>query len=694
MGIEAMLFPLITTAAVLSGQNPPVREPLRLRPFLQLHAFRYTAREGLPAGEAASVWLHAGKVYARMAQTEGQPGVPVLVTLDGDRWKQVSPETAQTDEQQQQEALSQTFGGRILSSAKSHDGLWWIVTDKGAFRQEGAQFVPLTIPRRFRHGQLYPHPDTEIRSVLSDRAGHIWLATSTGAYATDGADWWQPINREDGMPYEDLLCLAFAPNGDQWGGTSAGAWRLRNGEWRYFWGKRWMPGNRVNAIACAGDGSVWLATDGGVAKIEERRMSLEQKAAHMEEITAARHNRRGWVTGCNLKTPGDPNGGFIHEASDNDGLWTAFYVSAEAFRYAVTRDPAARKLAKQSMEALLDLVRLSGYPGFPARAIIRKGEEVLGFDPNETVRVAGETDKIWYTSPVDPNLLIKGDTSSDELDGHYFAWYIYHELAADAKEKKEIQKVVAAVTDNLLRNEFTLVGHTGRKTRWGVFGPQYLNEDPLWVEERGLNSIELLCYLRVAYHICKDKRYLDAYETLISRHHYLLNTLLYRRGAPWYAINHSDDELAYLVYYPLLMLETDPHRRAILRQSIGSTWNGGPITAGIREENAPFYSVIYGAVTGESCRVEEAVQTLQEWPWEQINWTVQNSHRHDVTFRVARGIRRPEIDRVLPASERRVMRWNGNPWTPDHGDDGRSEEDGAAWLLPYWMARYHKLIVE
>jgi len=49
---------------------------------------------------------------------------------------------------------------------------------------------------------------------------------------------------------------------------------------------------------------------------------------------------------------------------------------------------------------------------------------------------------------------------------------------------------------------------------------------------------------------------------------------------------------------------------------------------------------------------------------------------------------------VLPASERPMMKWNGNPYRLDGGDGGRTEEDGTFFLLPYWMARYHGLFEE
>ena len=48
---------------------------------------------------------------------------------------------------------------------------------------------------------------------------------------------------------------------------------------------------------------------------------------------------------------------------------------------------------------------------------------------------------------------------------------------------------------------------------------------------------------------------------------------------------------------------------------------------------------------------------------------------------------------VLPANERAQFRWNGNPHDLD-GGSGFNEGDPGAWLLPYWMARYHGLVID
>lgn len=586
-------------------------------------------------------------------------------------------------------------GATILSAAKAANGVIWVVTDKGAFRQRGGRSAPLQEPGVFKTQQPQITPDTIVTQVASDRSGHIWAATTTGLYATDGGNWWQSLDRREGMPYETMTCLHLASNGDVWGGTEQGAWRMRAGKFRYFWGKRWLPGNKVSAVWTDAKGRAWLETDGGVACIEERPMTLGEKAAHFDKITQARHNRRGFISEIVLKVPGDPSKGATYDVSDNDGLWNAIYVGAMAFRYAATKDPAARKQAQEAMNAMLELERLTGIPGYPARAVVTDEEikaGIYGVNFDDTVRVPGETDKIWFRSPVEKNVWCKGDTSSDEMDGHYFAWYVYYELVADEEEKKKIASVVRRATDHIIKGGYNLIGHTGRKTRWGIWAPELLNDDPFWWEQRPLNSQEMLAYLKIAQHITGDAKYGKAYDELAEKHHYLLNMLLLRRGhfGLWHNINHSDDEMLYMMYYPLLLLEKDPDRLRILTQSITRTWEETPNEQSIKPERSPLYNFIYGATTGHPCSVEDAVESLQDWPWDPIQWTVQNKHRHDVTFKTAPGLNsRGELTRVLPVSERRLMRWNGNVWSPDGGSDGRAEDDCAAWSLAYWVGVYH-----
>ena len=323
---------------------------------------------------------------------------------------------------------------------------------------------------------------------------------------------------------------------------------------------------------------------------------------------------------------------------------------------------------------------------------IKNGINGINFEAR--VHAPGQTAKVWFRSKVDPTLWCKGDTSSDEIDGHYFAWFLYHDLVADDAEKKEIAAVVRRVTDYIMANDLTLVDHTGVKTRWGIWSPELINRNPFYYEQRPLNSIEILSFLKVAEHITGDARYARAFDDLIQKHHYLLNSLMMRRDKTgrWPDINHSDDELLYLVYYPLLRLERDSSRRRILTQSIARTWDeGAPDEQPIRPERSPFYNFIYGATTGRRCDVEAATETLEDWPWDLFDWATRGSHRTDVQVLSAPGIHRhqTQLGRVLPISERSQGRWNSNPWIADVGGDGRHEHDGVAWSLGYWLGVYH-----
>ncbi|MFQ5810118.1 MAG: hypothetical protein ACE5JM_10915 [Armatimonadota bacterium] len=516
-------------------------------------------------------------------------------------------------------------------------------------------------------------------TTATDRWGHHYTAGSDGVTVEQGSGGRWALDRSNGLPVTPVTCVAAAPNGDVWFGGPRGAMRWTGGRFEYHASKRWLPDDRVEAIECLPDGSARVHTPAGVSHIHCQEISLEEKAVHYEQLTDARHERFGYVTGCHLLQPGDLSQ-WRHNIDDNDGLWTAMYVAAESFRYAVTRSEDAKRKARRSLLAILELERQTGIPGFPARALTHRSEPDFGREREGEWQKTADGEWEW-----------KGDTSSDEMDGHYFAWPIYYDLVADDEEKATIRATVRRVTDYIIGNGYYLIDADGKPTRWGVWAPERLNDDPRWGPERGLNSLELLTYLKVAHRITGDQKYARAARDLIENHHYALNTIEQKILPGDFAgaeDNHSDDELAFLCYYGLLRYETDPQLRAIYLASLERSWQIE------RPEKCPLWNFIYGAVTGRPCDVEAAVESLQDIPLDLIKWKVTNSHRQDLQ-------RDPEPDRAgqpqllapLPGRERPLHKWNGNPYCIDGGND-LEEECGTFWLLPYWMGRYHGIIAE
>jgi hypothetical protein len=107
-------------------------------------------------------------------------------------------------------------------------------------------------------------PSTNIRDVLSS-GQRLYLATARGLGVLKGMSLTQ-IRGEQGLCYEDTTCLAKGFGDDLWIGTARGAIRHTAGQFHYFAGRRWLPGDQVNAIASS-DHTVYLATDRGLGNV-------------------------------------------------------------------------------------------------------------------------------------------------------------------------------------------------------------------------------------------------------------------------------------------------------------------------------------------------------------------------------------------------------------------------------------------
>jgi hypothetical protein len=139
----------------------------------------------------------------------------------------------------------------------------------------------------------------------------------------------------------------------------------------------------------------------------------------------------------------------------------------------------------------------------------------------------------------------------------------------------------------------------------------------------------------------------------------------------------------------LLRYEKNEALRKIYAESLERSWQIE------RAERNPLWNFIYAAGTGaKEFDVEASMRTLEEIPLDLVSWTISNSHRLDLLLdaSVDRFGRRQSALTVLPYDELPMMKWNGSPYRVDGGNGGRSEDDGAYFLLPYWMGRYHDFI--
>ena len=551
-----------------------------------------------------------------------------------------------------------------------------------AYSQKTRTFHTAEEFARMTDGKIKIHRTLRYETYRSDS---YLIGTIEGAILqTKDKKYARPFSTNYLLPVNAINVVAEEFPGIFWFGTKQGAIRYGGGpdkpDVAYFSGQRWLPDDNVTGIgfekSLNGSFAFWIETPKGFSRIDYKRMTLADKSRTFVERVQARHNRWGFTSDSHLRVPGDLSTNQM-VSSDNDGLWTAMYVAAECFRYKVTGASDARENARVGMQAIMRLEEITGLPGFPARSFIKVGVDAQPGD--------GE----WHDTP-DKIWRWKGDTSSDEIVGHYFIYPLYHDLVADEAEKPKLRAVIDRITNHILDNNYQLIDVDGKRTRWGWWGPDTIWEDP---DETGLRALHILAHLRVALHLTASPvhraKYQAAYDDLIKNHKYHLLTRNQKIMVPGH-INHSDDELAFLSYYPLLQYETDPKLRAVYQESLERSWQIE------RPESNPLWNFIYAV----GCEVKEfdrgaSIRTLQEIPMDQVDWTVKNSHRQDVPLDPFNDRhKRPQALIVLPYDELPMSKWNGNPYNLDGGNGGRSEDDGAYFLLPYWMGRYHKLIGE
>ena len=575
------------------------------------------------------------------------------------------------------------YSRNLREAITDNNGGCWIATGMGLYHKNDEKI------------ELFQNEDellsADVRDIAFAQDGNLWIGGLGGITIYEGEKRVSQLTQEDGLPSIDVNALAKAPDGKMWIGTNIGVARYDGKKWSLLHSRRWLLNDEVRDIAFDTNGFAWIATKNGVSAIKRKEMTLAQKANYFHRVTYKRHIRPPYlVEKCRLPVPGDTTK-WEPRDDDNDGQYTSMYLVMESFRYAVTKSLQAKARAKKAFEALRFLQVVTETPGFFARTVIPADWTGMA-DPNRIYTKQGwaeervgnprekKVEKMWRLSS-DGKWLWKGDTSSDETTGHMFGYLFYYDLVADKTEKKRVRDHVCKIVDYIIDCGYVFNDIDGTHTQWAVWSPEKLNHDPDWRAERGINSVEILSYLKLAYHMSGKKRYQKEYLKLLYEHGYAENVRTAKTFNPSW-ITHIDDELLALTYPCLLLHEKDQELQKLYRESLDRWYSG------IEADNSPYFNFTYGAFVGSDPNLKKSIEWLRDVSLDLVRWRVDNSKRMDIKVVRAPEFESLQTNRMLPPSEHALFRWDNNPWRAIQGDGGSTESDGVFWLLPYWMGRY------
>ncbi|MEZ4266549.1 MAG: hypothetical protein R3F39_09235 [Myxococcota bacterium] len=184
---------------------------------------------------------------------------------------------------------------------------------------------------------------------------------------------------------------------------------------------------------------------------------------------------------------------FITDA--NDGLWSALYLTSQAYRYAVTRSPEALAMIKLLLEGEVERMEITGVSGVFARRLIPpgvKGADCPADDATykvdvekdddrwvrvgttgcvEAVNAAGE----WFTSTRCGLEKYAGwcfydNVSQDEYAGHMMALGAIIRLVDDAGARATATELLRKVGLHLAANKLKFIDWDDRPTEHGFIG--------------------------------------------------------------------------------------------------------------------------------------------------------------------------------------------------------------------------------
>ena len=437
--------------------------------------------------------------------------------------------------------------------------------------------------------------------------------------------------------------------------------------------------------------------DGGAALPPVRRGPLELAAAKLGDEIESLRTPFGPILEMKFDAPysgtwGDslvdpafsPGRAVGTHAFGDSGEMTGHYLAALAYQYAVTHSPSARDHARRALATLTTLLTMRGEPGNMNRSIMPISFLEEWQRPSTQYTPGNDWAQLW-----NGQLHSFTDyTSRDEYMGLFYGLTIARDLFDDAGMKAQAQAGIEMALDYILRNGWTWRRHDGAwGERWqGAFDQQYA-----WVLAAWSGNPAKYQAVHDQYHGFADLIWTGMWTSAIDPHGEYYKFQL-GSGTIQVLLEHETDPAAYMRAYQAV---------AVQRHYIG------------HHLNAHFNNVYLAFDPSAVARLgAENTNLLSRWllwprrrPGVDLHGDasiekMQYTAPLNAAASVGLAPKTKEIAKYPIAPDRRIgsgFMWSVSPCQLDPGfvsnPDLYIEGETLDFVLPYWMARYHRAIV-
>lgn len=450
--------------------------------------------------------------------------------------------------------------------------------------------------------------------------------------------------------------------------------------------------------------------------------SLAQKAAAYDARALALHThaKLPWVMDVAIAPGVDPERATaadveIWRSGENDGLFSGLVLAAEAYRYAVTHDAAARAALATLLAGERQRMAISGVPGVFVRQLIppdvaglscpadpavyvpspdKRGNKWVRIGNDGCAQVADANGTFTSTSHCGltqfASWCFLDNVSQDEYVGHIFALGAIVRIVDDPELRAIAVDLLRQVGEHLAAHEMEIVDWDGRPTQWGKFHPGAYGDTPGYLAVLGTSALSSASLAEPSLE--------SLFRAKAADYAAYLDQVDLWQGPDGCESNWNNLSMLLANFHQLLWTRDDVAvwRDAFVREVAAAAVTRGPLA----QHNA-WYDIMWAAqkplgpnTDGPAyAAVEDAVCQLRQFP--------RSNHRaaRDTTA-LAPHACSDRFDRSLaatafPIADRcaATYAWWGNPYERyTCTDEPTLVQQPAGFLLPYWMGRYYGFI--
>lgn len=470
--------------------------------------------------------------------------------------------------------------------------------------------------------------------------------------------------------------------------------------------------------------------------------TLREKAEYFDAIARRLHihPELGWLSDVVLATGAEESTATWQDvetwdSGENDGLWSALYLSAQAYRYAVTGDAETLQTIQLLLTSEQRRMRITGVPGIFTRQLIPPNlpgiacpSDLAAYvpdvekDDNQWVRVGDDgclqyvdgATMAWTSSSVCglsdlAGWCFKDNVSEDEYAGHMFGLGAVAKLVDEPNIQALTRDLLRQVGDHLIDNQLTFVDWDGRVTEHGRIWAGLIIA--------GYNAAMSLSFIKTIALATGDAKYAEFYADCLLKRSGESDCIQHSGATPkpyddvleptglnlGCKSNWNNYSMYMLSLHGLLWGERDPEVRAKVQAVMDrEAWLPPGDPRPLSEQNNAFFDFIYAAGKalgpGSNGRAFDAVRNgicmLRQFPATKIQKALECAPEKCVEVCKDR-FDEPMTDYPRPVAERcsRRFLWWASPYTADGCTaNDRFVHGPADYLVAYWMGRYYGFI--